>query len=717
MPRTMTPKRKKPWVITLVVVAAVIAGRWWPVPGATWVFGLSYLVWCAWLCGRWVAPNIPLQWKLLYGTTCHLALMTIIGSLVYWAYRLDTIGLNTVLGLTPFVWLVTPPPARTVAPDELWHRDPLRGLRRSVGVTTLLVAGFFLLEAYVIMVAIRSATTEAIRTPWQVLPQGFWVAYLLATLAVLALNLRTDRAGRRLPLILVHLGVSASIALIVYPIGFGFDSFIHQAAERVIAANGVIAPKTPYYIGQYALVVLLSRIFGLAVVAIDRIAAPAFFVLIAALTYHPWRRIAAAAAVPVILLLLPYHSFIATTPQGLANGWVLITALAVGVPQAAAAGTLAVRWRVLAALAAAAAAVTHPIAGVAAGFLLVFGLMVRAAPDRAVGRIWRRLATSAIWVASVLALPLLFIWQARRSGFLISQVWQPQNFPRQLGPALRSLLPELPNRAAPLLDFAYGIELSRLALIAGLAAVGAAIFRRRSLTFAPILLTSTGLLASFLVLDSSMVFPQLIANEQSFFPQRALELAELVTLPLAAAGSALLLHRANRSPALRLALVALGAAGATATLYLAYPRVDRYHVDRGYNVTAADIEAVHVVRNDADGNYLVLANQMTSAAAIREFGFSPTYPAAAGGRPTYAYPIPTGEPLYQQYLDMVYDAPRRDVAQRAAGLVATEINAVYFILSRYWDNFDTIVAEAEQHADRQWSVANGKIIVFRYDLD
>ena len=51
--------------------------------------------------------------------------------------------------------------------------------------------------------------------------------------------------------------------------------------------------------------------------------------------------------------------------------------------------------------------------------------------------------------------------------------------------------------------------------------------------------------------------------------------------------------------------------------------------------------------------YIVLANQSVSAAALLRFGFHTYYGAQ------FYYAIPTGAPLYQSYLDMVYRGATR----------------------------------------------------------
>ncbi|MDO8559534.1 MAG: hypothetical protein Q7S23_00655 [bacterium] len=712
--------RKQPsWLLTALLIAAVLANLRWHNAGIGLTFGVFYFLWCAWLAGGVLAPNEPRRWQLVAGLVGNLALLTVVGTAAYWLFRLNGTVIAVIAIVTPCVWLTLPhAPGRPGSP--MWQRDPLRGLPRTMGVTTFLLLGFIGLLALAIRQLLGAQTTEAIRTPWQIVPPSFWVGFIGATMALLGLHLRTDRAGRRLLLTLLLLGVGTSVALSVYPLGYGYDPFIHQAAERTIAESGVITPKTPYYIGQYALVVPIARILGVDVVAVDRVSSLAGLLLIAALAYWPWRRYhPTAAALPLTLLLLPLGSLIATTPQGMANLWLLATATIVALPWTPVPQPPQLRWLPIALLTAGAASATHPIAGVPALALVAFGLIAAWRPATSYVVKWGpRLASGAVFGLTATTLPLLFLLNAQRAGIAPSEAWEPQPLGQMIAATAAAALPRFPVSTDPLLDFAAVLDLNRGWLLAVGAAAGAwlAWSRKKQAVLLPSVATSIALLTTYLALRQ-MRFPQLIADEQAVFGQRVLELAGFVLLPLLMAGAQMLLERMSQERVLRAAVVVLGSATLAAAVYLNYPRVDRYRVDRGYNLSAADVAAVRLVAADAHGTYLVLANQMTSAAAIREFGFAPAYPTAADPRRTmYTYPVPTGEPLYQKFLAMVREGPERSVVQTAAALSATPINTVYFILPHYWNDFDRTSAAAQAAADQWWPLDNGKILVFRYDL-
>ncbi|MDD5110190.1 MAG: hypothetical protein PHI63_03165 [Patescibacteria group bacterium] len=715
--------RKQPsWIFTLLLVGVNLANLHWHSTAIGLTFGLAYLLWCGFLAGGWMTPHARRRWQLYWGLITHLALTSIAGTAIYWLYQLNDLSLAFLMLALPIPWLLLPHYLSRQA-TPLWSRDQLYGIPRTLGINMILLIAFLAAEFFNLRWIVRAATTEAIRTPWQVIPPQLFVGYCIATVAFLALILRSDRAGKKFVLGLLHVAVSVSVALLVYPLGFGFDSIIHQATEGQIVRFGQIFPKPPYYLGQYALVVFLTQLLGLSVTTIDRLIAPFGFVLFAMGAYFPWRRSHPfAAALPLVTLLLPYGQYAVTTPQAVGNLWVLYTALAVTLPFLSSGAPTRLRWLPFVLATATAATVTHPIAGVPAFTLVCLAAVNFAIVRRTVlVRFARTASLFFLTLGAIAALPLLFLLQARLSGYAIHDALQFSNIFERTGSAAASLLPLMGKPLLPLLDFTYGLDRFRPALLIILALGGimALTQRRVSMGAIPPLLTAGAMLLSAGVLQLYFRFPQLPPSEQTVFPSRVVEMAWLTLLPLVLAGVMALLLRIEKDGVLRLTALTLAAACFTATFYLAYPRVDAYHVDRGYNMSAADIAAVHAVADDAKGNaYLVLANQMTSVAAVREFGFTPSYPAADGsGKNYYFYPIPTGEPLYQSYLTMVYQRPSLGATQDAAKLVTADIRTVYFILDRYWDNFDVIAAEAKMTANRWWEIADGRALVFRYDTN
>ena len=149
----------------------------------------------------------------------------------------------------------------------------------------------------------------------------------------------------------------------------------------------------------------------------------------------------------------------------------------------------------------------------------------------------------------------------------------------------------------------------------------------------------------------------------------------------------------------------------TASLYLSYPRLDAYINSRGYSVSAADILAVRSIDKQTNKPYLVLANQQTSVASLKELGFNHYFETASG--PIFFYPIPTGGQLYSYYLEMVNKNPDRKTMVAAMDLVG--VNESYFVISKYWWLSSRLIAEAKINANSFWEVSNGDIYIFKFN--
>ena len=119
---------------------------------------------------------------------------------------------------------------------------------------------------------------------------------------------------------------------------------------------------------------------------------------------------------------------------------------------------------------------------------------------------------------------------------------------------------------------------------------------------------------------------------------------------------------------------------------------------------------MNLIASQATQKYIVLANQQTSVAALKELGFDNYLKTPAGE--IFFYPIPTGGQLYGYYLDMVYKKPDQQIMQSAMKLAG--VKESYFVINKYWTFSNRIIAEAKLQADTFWNINNGEIYVFKY---
>ena len=213
------------------------------------------------------------------------------------------------------------------------------------------------------------------------------------------------------------------------------------------------------------------------------------------------------------------------------------------------------------------------------------------------------------------------------------------------------------------------------------------------------------------VLSASLKFNFLIDYERNNYISRLPILIGLFTLPFIVLATDYLITKTWRgsktkliSSWLLISLVILS------SLYLSYPRLDAYVNSRGYSVSSADILAVNSINKQSAKPYIVLANQQTSVASLKELGFNHYFTTPEG--PVFFYPIPTGGKLYQYYLDMVDKNPDRKTMISSMDLVG--VKESYFVISKYWWLSNRIIAEAKINADTYWEINDGDIYVFKF---
>ncbi len=631
------------------------------------------------------------------------SIIAIVGSIVYylWEFNLEWSVVLLILFFPIARWLA-------VKYGKSSHaHDVMEGARHHVPASSWFSAAFVLTLLAVCFLLIQSAATgDAIRSPWERIPLSMFFAFGLSSLLLVALLLRGRERMLCLTLSIASLLVVFSVALLVFPIGYGFDSFIHQATESHIAEFGTITPKPFYYIGQYTLVLFLHFAFAIPIEWADKLLLPILAALLLPMAWYVsaahllQEKRTAAASLPAIFLI-PLTSFIVTTPQGLANLWTWLTLL-FAVPRL----LNRERWPLWpVAIGAFATALVHPVAGIP---ILLFLVLLLANPSDPRQR-HPTLARIVSWITIIIGgiiLPLSFAVNAWISDQRL-RVDLSALSPSRLLEALH-LEVFLENRFSPVLDFVYLFSFNRVLLVVLLAITGAWIWRKTHGSLLKPLIAMGGILGvNFLVMRSAVEFTFLIDYERANYADRLVPLALFFLSPFVILLAGRAAERLRERPiVLRASAVTLAAAVMASAFYLAYPRTDNYEMSHGYNTSQADVDAVlDVERDAADTDYVVLANQSVSAAAIREMGFVRYYD------DVFYYPIPTGGPLYQLFLDM-NERPNLETVQSAMDLA--HVDVLYFLVNNYWWQAGRIIETAKTNANAWWAIGDGAVHVFKY---
>jgi hypothetical protein len=590
-------------------------------------------------------------------------------------------------------------------------------------ISLALTGAYVALFIFAITTILDHQTTDAIRSPWEVVPRTILFIYFLATLILIALIRRVQKISTAL--LSAHFFLSFSLVLLVYSVGFGFDPFIHRATEAMLADTGTITPKPYLYVGQYTLVVFLAKLLSLPLALADKWLLPVLAsLLIPSLVMFSLKKTFTLTTHHLLLttlslLALPVY-FIITIPQPFANLLYLVLIFLSFPYLSGRSVPLSLLWGI-----GIAAFFVHALTGIPA-LLYLFLITLLSRPAF-------RFRKSIIVFAPLLgaaAIPGLVALGNIMNGHGIQTAGTSLPFPAL---ALHYL---------PFLSLAHTAELWHRALPALflIAACAGTVLLwkhgRRGLTIVPWLTALSLAISYFLV--RSVNLSAIITYEQAEFTERILEIIGITILPFftyfllffskkviegdavveenppqparawspgrlggrageaerpgaLAAGTRVFATTAHRfvAPIVLTSLI-------TISFYYAYPRVDAFAKSRGFSVSQTDTEAAQWIEDNSAGEaYVVLANQSVAAAALQELGFKQYFNTPQGA--LFYYPIPTSSPLYQYYLDMVYKEASRATMLHAMEL--TGVNRAYFVLNSYWLDAEKIAARAAQDAN------------------
>lgn len=559
---------------------------------------------------------------------------------------------------------------------------------------------YFLLLLLNLYLLYISRSDRALISPWQVTKNSFFIIYTLSSLLLVFILLKKQLSRTsKLVAISAHYFLSFSIAAIVYKIGYGFDPFIHQATMELIDKKGLVTPKPFYYLGEYGFIVILHKISGLSIYFLNKFLVPVLAALFLPLaTYRLTIKNNFSSSrflTPLFLLGLSFSPFIATTPQNLSYLFLILT-IVYGITRK---NPL---WSLLLALATLA---IHPLTGIPAlAWCLILWLNKKAPELKA--KTYKSLKV-LLWLASALVLPVaLFI--SGGSDFKKIE-W---NLYFIIDP-IKALFISLSTAGQEnwLLNFVYFFSYNYNLWIILLIIISLILFKRHvdRPEFKNIIFINSALALSFLI-SSQILFTDLINYEQTNFAVRLLVLITIFFLPLIISSLQHFISKIlEQSVATKIIWLIMGLALISTSLYVSYPRFDKYFNSRGYSTGVNDIAAVKFIAKTANGPYIVLANQQVSVAALKELGFDNYYQTEKGL--LYFYPIPTGGDLYQYYLDMVYKNPSRETMAGARAL--TGVNESYLIVNKYWFQSARVISAAKLSAN-SWENINDEIYIFKY---
>ncbi|MDA3839785.1 MAG: hypothetical protein PF572_01730 [Patescibacteria group bacterium] len=663
--------------------------------------------------------KINIQKITLWDVFIILNLISFFGAVVYRLYKLNNLGILITIFLATGGFLLfqklqvkeisdnknTPHPTGTPLREGNIKKlfSILFSLQKKSRIVFLITFLYTFLFANSLYILFSNATDKSIISPWQVIPPYFFIFYILS---LLTLILITKKSSQRVSLFFIsaHFFLSFSIAMIIYKIGYGFDPFIHEATMDIIKEKGFVDPKPLYYLGQYSLIIILNKTLFIPIAFLNK-----FLIPILASIFLPkvifeylnsrFENKTISFVSIIALLILPFSFFIMSTPQNFA--YLLLIIIIIKSLNIKNYHDLAFIY-----LLSLVALVTQPVAGIPA-FLFVVSLNIYHSEIK-----FRKIFLSIIFILMATALPLSFYLFEKTPD---SQVGITNNFLPSLVSTISNTSTNSASFFIPKQDnfiynfiYLYGFNIKLIIFLLFLSGFFISLrYKKECKIFIHFFFASLSIFIAYLF-TSSLSFSFLVEYERNNFSNRILLISSFFLLPYILLSFYTFFYRLkSTSKAIQAPIFIFLLILVSTSLYLSYPRFDKNHNSHGVSTSVYDIEATKWIEDNNKRQYLVLANQQVSAAALKNFGFNKYF---SGG--IFYYPIPTSSPLYNYYLDMVYDRPSKENALKAMNLL--NINEVYFVLNKYWWAFPKILDEAKIEADSYKSFGDGEVYVFKY---
>ncbi len=658
-----------------------------------------------------------LKENLIYLLLILISLLSSIGAVIYYVYKLNNSGIIMSIILSAITFSIITyfhhkQYKNLETKNKYSNTEEPKHAKNKINIFYLLPYTLLLISSFYILFS--SQTTQSIISPWQVIPGYFFAVYFLATIFLILNIINNSRFS--IFLISTHLFLSTSIAWIIYKIGYGFDPFIHEATMNLILQTGEVLPKPFYYIGQYSLIVIIQKISFLSLIWINKLLVPILVCLLLPYSIYKfltkWFEDKKIILLTIAsLLIIPYSLFIVTTPQNLSYLLLIIT-IFLGLTCSSLLELAIIYLLAITTL------LIHPIAGIPAILFVLLITIYNSEFKKS-----KKYLYLLTYFLTTISLPISFY-------FVNGNNASPDNIDPQKSASLLNIFKNLltiPSRENFIINFVYlyifNIKLILLILIIA----GTYItfkYKNKCKIFLLNIYMAIALLISYAIVKE-INFSFLIDYEKDAYAERILILIIIILLPVISIALYNLINKILiQSKFIKYSILIFIAILLTTSLYASYPRFDRYHNSHGYSVSQSDINAVNWIENNHENDYLVLANQQVSVSALREFGFSkylkspspvlgdqPT--GQAGGRgEVYFYPIPTGGDLYQYYLKMVYEKPTKKTMTEAMEFAG--VNESYFILNKYWWAFPKLLEEAKFEADSWQEIDKGNIFIFKY---
>lgn len=696
----------------------------WKQPIVTLIFGGVFCVFQLLVLSQELFEGRRFGSRIGLSFLAFITIVNLLGTFFYLAWNLGEVAIACIFLLLPIVLSLIQASQKTplqtnleILPIEIF-KSIFSSPKRLVVYTS-----YFCCLAVLTYQLLQSSSTGTILSPWNQLPQSFWMIYFITTVLLFLTSWYYSSKSANFLAWAGYIFLTLSIGTIIYPLGYGFDVFIHQASLDSILKQGMILPKTPYYIGQYALYILINQLTSIPLNTLVKFFTP--FVASIGIpllwfeTLGPQKGQVKSLAksgfwLSATLFLLPISLFVSNTPQTLANIFFIFLVIgSIGlVINQALTFKLSYLWIFTIGI-----CTIHPLTGIPAIILMAL-ITFTLYKDKLAFPKWLNsvLQVEFVIIGSII-IPLIFLLNS-----LISNVGASvKGFKDVTLQSVASWWPIAwnlqPNTyKSVIFNFTYFVN-DNIWLIMLLLLITIILWltaRKQLKSMSVYLLSALIFVGNALILSLFIDFPDLVSYESSSYALRLLYIAFWTCIPLFAIALIWIFQACKKqSAAVSWLCILVFSWVICSNIYASYPINNKYQISRQYNTSLADFHAVEKINqlSKPTERYIVLANQQVSAAAIQRYGFSKYYELTDGQQQFY-YAVPTSSQLYSAYLRMVNGELTKKTAEEAAQLVGAE--TVYFVINDYWDNASSLSERAKLEADDWIFIDNGKVTIFIY---
>jgi len=684
-------------IIILVILANL---SWLKSPLVGLIFGFLYL----WLNSKKLsdlfAAHIHKDLRNILGFISILAYVSIVYTIAYHIYEINSwIFIFTLISLALLVeifsWRLHT--VHYFFNDLNFDVLKIKNIKRS-----WLPLAVFFLDLLLFVVLMKKASLGIIRSPWELVSYKFWLVFLLSNICLVA-SIIHKKSYKNILLISWHFLLLASLGIILYPLGYGYDSFIHQAALKNIAATGTIEPRLFFYIGQYGLTFFSEQLLQIDLALVNKVLLPICFALLWPTTLFYGLRYGLAWSFQNSYLATLWSLFIGfgfaimTTPQSFTY---LLVAIYIFILPEVNHRKISLWFALLISLMTTS---IHPLSGVPLLFFTIL-LFIWRQPKTF---FWTKIIKPITYLASTLILPALFAVYQRLNNIAWLDIFNFKLWPLFEMPTVTWLT----TYNFPL-DILYNINLNKIWLYTLLILWGLYFIIRehKLIFFKRLFIFITILLANYLLTTIFLSFNLQIDYQKNDYINRIAYLLTIFFLPIFLSALYFLFNNHSKNPLTSKVFITIITVFCISIgTYFSYPVYDQHGNSKSFNVTATDIKTVQTIENDAgEKPYIVLANQMVGVAAIDTYGFSHYY------NNNFYYSMPLGNNnIYKNFLSMIEESADRE--QALIAMDKADVDKLYFVINNYWHSAKRAIQQAESNADYKILIDNGVNTVFVYN--